>query len=178
MSLQNISNQLVDIAKKKQTMIFSAESCTGGMLSQFITSTPGSSEIFSFSITTYSNEAKIHFLGVQPNTIAKYGAVSSEVAAEMAIGNLDVYKKTLSYKKKINNNKLVLSIAITGIAGPSGGSKNKPVGLIYCALLLTNLEEETICYPHIYKYNLSGNREEIREQTVYEVMKTSISLLQ
>jgi len=122
-----------------------AESCTGGLLAKYITDIPGSSSIFESSIVTYSNDSKIKLLGVQKSTIDKYGAVSEQVVIEMAKG---LYKKTLSQ----------LVVAITGIAGPSGGTKDKPVGLIYISLGYKGKIK-------VRKLNLWGSRDRIRHVT-------------
>ncbi len=98
-----------------------AESCTGGLLGKMITDIPGSSKYLWGGVTSYSNDAKIRLLGVNPATLDKFGAVSSETAAEMARGIIE-------------KSKADLAIAITGIAGPDGGSEEKPAGLVYIAL--------------------------------------------
>ncbi len=106
---------------KKDISIALAESCTGGLLSTYVTDVPGSSAVFWGGIISYSNEAKINLLGVAPKTLETYGAVSPETAEEMAKG-----------VKKISQ--ADLGLAITGIAGPGGGSQEKPVGTVYIAL--------------------------------------------
>ena len=108
----NISKEIIDSANLNKAVIASAESCTGGMLSSAITEVPGSSVIFECGFVTYSNISKMELLSVKENTLNFYGAVSEEVAGEMAIG-------------AINNSKANLAISITGIAGP-GGSNTKP----------------------------------------------------
>ena len=107
--------------REKKLNISVAESCTGGMLAQIITSLDGASKVFSFGIVTYSNQSKIRFLSVPYNVINKYGAVSEECCRSM-VTNLAKISKA-----KIN-------LAITGIAGPKGGSKQKPVGLVYVGI--------------------------------------------
>ncbi|MDA9653844.1 CinA family protein [Candidatus Pelagibacter sp.] len=103
---------------KKKLKISFAESCTGGLLTSSITSISGASKIFSLSLITYSNQAKIKFLKVNKNIIKKYGAVSHECCLEM-VNNLS------------NISKANINVSITGIAGPKGGTKQKPVGLVY-----------------------------------------------
>ena len=115
------SNKLQNIAKKfiDQNFLLSvAESCTGGLLAKKITDESGSSAWFDCGFITYSNEAKIRMLGVNKESIAEFGAVSLEIAQEMAIG---VQK----------NSRAIFSISITGIAGPNGGSPEKPVGTVH-----------------------------------------------
>ena len=111
-----IAKEVFDIASLKKTVIASAESCTGGMLSSAITDIPGSSAIFECGFVTYSNISKMKFLNVNQITLESFGAVSEEVAAEMAIGAL-------------KNSKADIAIAITGIAGP-GCSNTKPEGMV------------------------------------------------
>ena len=115
-SICKIAKEVFDIASLKKTVIASAESCTGGMLSSAITDIPGSSAIFECGFVTYSNISKIKLLNVNQITLKSFGAVSEEVAAEMAIGAL-------------KNSKANIAISITGIAGP-GGSDTKPEGMV------------------------------------------------
>ena len=115
-SICKIAKEVFDIASLKKTVIASAESCTGGMLSSAITDIPGSSAIFECGFVTYSNISKMKFLNVNQITLESFGAVSEEVAAEMAIGAL-------------KNSKADIAIAITGIAGP-GCSNTKPEGMV------------------------------------------------
>ena len=116
----NIAKEIIDLANLNKAVIASAESCTGGMLSSAITEIPGSSVIFECGFVTYSNISKMELLSVKENTLNFYGAVSEEVAGEMAIG-------------AINNSKANLAISITGIAGP-GGSNIKPEGMVCFAI--------------------------------------------
>ena len=120
----NISKEIIDSANLNKAVIASAESCTGGMLSSAITEVPGSSVIFECGFVTYSNISKMELLSVKENTLNFYGAVSEEVAGEMAIG-------------AINNSKANLAISITGIAGP-GGSNTKPEGMVCFSIAFEN----------------------------------------
>ena len=113
--------KIVRLLKKKKIKISFAESCTGGLLSSAITSVSGSSKVFNLSLIVYSNESKIKVLKISKKLIRKYGAVSEQVCKAMA--------KNVSKIGKTN-----MSISITGIAGPSGGTKQKPVGLIYVGI--------------------------------------------
>ena len=117
----NLNQKIVALLKKKKLKISFAESCTGGLLSSAITSVNGSSKVFSIGLVTYSNEAKITVLKVAKNIIKKYGAVSIQCCMAMAT-NLS----------KISKSKICISI--TGIAGPKGGSKQKPIGLVYIGI--------------------------------------------
>ena len=120
----NIAKEIIDLANLNKAVIASAESCTGGMLSSAITEIPGSSVIFECGFVTYSNISKMELLSVKENTLNFYGAVSEEVAGEMAIG-------------AINNSKANLAISITGIAGP-GGSNTKPEGMVCFSIAFEN----------------------------------------
>ena len=115
-SICKIAKEVFEVASLKKIVIASAESCTGGMLSSAITDIPGSSAIFECGFVTYSNISKIKLLNVNQITLESFGAVSEEVAAEMAIGAL-------------KNSKANIAISITGIAGP-GGSDTKPEGMV------------------------------------------------
>ena len=121
---------LVKILIKKKLKIAFAESCTGGLLASSITSISGASKIFNFSLITYSNQAKIKFLKVNKNIIKKYGAVSHECCLAMV--------KNLSKISKAN-----INVSITGIAGPKGGTKQKPVGLVYIGIKKGNKTQIT-----------------------------------
>jgi len=119
--VKKIINKLI----KKKIKISIAESCTGGMLSSAITSVSGSSKIFNLGLIVYSNKSKINILKISKNIIEKYGAVSKQVCLQM-VKNLNSIAKTN------------ISISITGIAGPSGGTKKKPIGLVYIGIKKRN----------------------------------------
>jgi nicotinamide-nucleotide amidase len=141
--LQNISKKFID----QNFLLSVAESCTGGLLAKKITDESGSSAWFDCGFITYSNESKIRMLGVNKESIAEFGAVSLEIAQEMAIG---VQK----------NSRAIFSISITGVAGPNGGSPEKPVGTVHvCFAFKGSVLKD-------YKLQLSGERSSIREQTV------------
>ena len=112
---------LIRILIKKKIKISFAESCTGGLLASTVTSISGASKIFNLGLVTYSNQAKIKILKVNKNIIKKYGAVSHECCSAMV--------KNLSRISKAN-----INVSITGIAGPKGGTKQKPVGLVYIGI--------------------------------------------
>ena len=113
-----LAKKIVTILNKKKLKISFVESCTGGLLASSITSIGGASKVFNLGLVTYSNQAKINILKVNKNIIKKYGAVSHECCSAMV--------KNLSKISKAN-----INISITGIAGPKGGTKQKPVGLVY-----------------------------------------------
>ena len=112
---------LIKLLTKKKLKVSFVESCTGGLLASTVTSISGASKIFSLGLITYSNKAKIKVLKVNKNIIKKYGAVSTECCIEMV--------KKLSKISKAN-----INVSITGIAGPKGGTKQKPVGLVYIGI--------------------------------------------
>ena len=146
--IKNIIQRLI----KKKLLISVAESCTGGMLSSSITSISGASKIFNIGLVTYSNLAKIKLLKVSSSNIKRYGAVSEKCCLKMVEG-----LSKLS-KSKIN-------ISITGIAGPKGGSKNKPVGLVYIGI---KKGKKISINKYLFK---NKNRENIRKNSVKEALK-------
>ena len=128
MVLNNKSKKIVSLLKRKKLKIAVAESCTGGLLSSAITSVSGSSKVFTLGLIAYSNQSKTKVLKVPKNIIRKYGSVSAPVCLAMV--------KNLSKISKTN-----ISVSITGIAGPSGGTKIKPVGLVYVGIKKGNRTE-------------------------------------
>ena len=157
-NLETLSANLGALLQKKKMFITAAESCTGGLLSQSIVSVSGSSAWFGNSFITYSNISKHKVLGVSKETLKSFGAVSEEVVREMVIG-------------AINESKANLGIAISGIAGPGGGSAERPVGTVCLAWKLNNdLEkQETFLF--------EGNRNEVRYQTVVKALEEAIVLM-
>ena len=144
------SQNLYNICKEKQIFITTAESCTGGMIASSIVSIPGSSSIFNSSIVTYSNEAKAKFLKIPIELLNENGAVSKVIAEEMA----------KNVRLKFDSN---ISISITGIAGPNGGTKLKPVGSVWiCIGQKSNILSK--------KFLFIGNRLEIRQKTTIEAL--------
>ena len=138
--------------------ISTAESCTGGSLGKIITSISGVSSIYGYGFITYANEAKEKILGVKHETLESYGAVSPETALEMAIG-----------AKKVSGSDIAVSV--TGIAGPGGGTPEKPVGLVYIAIADKDGAEYR-------KLNLDGTRGEIRAKTcdyVFALIKEKLN---
>jgi len=147
-------SQIIHLLKKKKITLSVVESCTGGMFSQVITSINGASKVFKFGIITYSNQAKIKHLKIPLKIIKKYGAVSEECCRSM-VNNLSKVSKTK------------LNLAITGIAGPKGGSKLKPVGLVYIGISKNN---KTQIIKYIFK---NKKRENVRKNSV----KKSLELI-
>ena len=156
--MKNLANKLVKKLIKKKLKISFAESCTGGMLSSAITSISGSSKVFNLGLITYSNKAKIDILKVPKKIISKYGAVSNECCLSMV--------KNLSKISKAN-----ISVSITGVAGPNGGTKLKPVGLVYIGIKKGNKIS--------VQKNLFKNKERISIQkaTTLKVLNTVLTLI-
>ena len=151
-------NSLVKQLNKKNLKISFAESCTGGMLASKITSISGASKVFGLGLVTYSNQAKINVLKVNKSIIKKYGAVSSQ-CCEAMVKNL----------AKIS--KAQINVSITGIAGPNGGTKAKPVGLVYIGVKNKN---KILITKYIFKQK---NRKAIQNATIkktLEIIKTLI----
>ena len=119
--MKKLSQKIVRLLGKKRLKISFAESCTGGLLSSTITQISGSSKVFTIGLVTYSNQSKINTLKVPKNIIRKYGAVSYETCLSM-VKNLNKISKTN------------ISVSVTGIAGPKGGSKKKPIGLVFIGI--------------------------------------------
>jgi len=149
------AEQIVKLLKSRKITLSVAESCTGGMLAQTITSVNGASKVFKFGIIVYSNYSKIKYLKVPLKIIKKYGSVSKECCSYL-VNNLS----------KITKNKL--SISITGIAGPKGGSKVKPVGLVYIGI---KKQKKTVIKKFLFK---SKKRDKIRRDAV----KKSLELIE
>lgn len=141
-----LEKSVADLAKANGLTITCAESCTGGLLSARLVNIPGISDIYKSGVVTYSNKAKRRFLGVKKSTLQKYGAVSEKTAEEMAKGASVMLKADVA-------------AAVTGIAGPEGGTPEKPVGLVYIAC---HVKGKTT----VREYRFFGNRSQIRESAV------------
>lgn len=146
----NIEEVVVKMLIEKGKKIGLCESCTGGLVSSMITRVPGASMVLDRAIVSYSNDAKVEELGVNPSTLEKYGAVSEETAYEMAKGLLD-------------RGKVDIVVSITGIAGPDGGSKEKPVGLVYLCVMTRDNHR-------VIKCNFNGNRQTIQTRTAIKAL--------
>jgi nicotinamide-nucleotide amidase len=153
--LFELAERLGQSLKANGHKIATAESCTGGWIAQAITEVPGSSVWFDRGFVTYSNNAKVQMLGVNPQTLVQYGAVSAEIAQQMATGALA-------------NSEADCAVAVTGIAGPDGGSENKTVGTVYVAW------QDKAGLSKVERLQLSGNRHLIRRQTVIRAIEGSI----
>jgi nicotinamide-nucleotide amidase len=150
--MKKLANNLVKKLIKKKFKVSFAESCTGGLLSSSITSISGSSKVFNLGLVTYSNKAKINILKVPKKIIDKYGAVSKECCLSMV--------KNLNRISKAN-----ISVSITGIAGPNGGNKLKPVGLVYIGI---KKGKKIIIKENLFKRK---NRISIQKATVKNALK-------
>jgi nicotinamide-nucleotide amidase len=153
-ALIDAASALLDACREAGMTIATAESCTGGLVAGCLTEIAGSSDVFERGFVTYSNEAKSELLGVPAAMIARHGAVSEEVAKAMAIGALA-------------RSRALMTVAITGVAGPGGGSREKPVGLVHFASAITG--GTTVHERHEFE----GNRSDIRREAV----RTAIRIL-
>ena len=154
--MKKLSQRIVKLLSKKRLKISFAESCTGGLLSSSITSISGSSKVFTLGLVTYSNQAKINILKVPKKIIMKHGAVSYETCLSM-VKNLNKISKTN------------ISVSITGVAGPKGGNKQKPVGLVYIGIKKDN---KTLVKKILFK---SKKRKSIQINTVNKALNLILS---
>ncbi len=156
--MKKLSQKIVRLLGKKRLKISFAESCTGGLLSSTITQISGSSKVFTIGLVTYSNQSKINTLKVPKNTIRKYGAVSYEACLSM-VKNLNKISKTN------------ISVSVTGIAGPKGGSKKKPVGLVFIGIKKGN---KTLVRKYLFK---NKKRSAIQRAAVSKSLNLILSFL-
>lgn len=156
--MQDLVEDLTTLLQEKKMMLVTAESCTGGLLAAAMTHRPGSSGVFECGFVTYSNQSKIDMLGVPGEIIETKGAVSPETAEAMAKGAL-------------NKSKAHLAVSITGIAGPEGGTPEKPVGLVYFGYALKGGSSGSV------KHNFKGDREQIRTAAATTALKHLVSVL-
>jgi nicotinamide-nucleotide amidase len=150
--LYSLAGRVGDALKARSQVLCTAESCTGGWIGQALTMVPGSSKWFDRGFVTYTNEAKQEMLGVTADTLKKYGAVSEQAVIEMARGALA-------------RSRAQVVVAVSGIAGPSGGSKNKPVGTV--CLAWGRAGEE----PAAKTVHFQGDRDAVRRQTVIAALE-------
>ncbi len=156
--MKKLSQKIVRLLTKKRLKISFAESCTGGLLSSTITQISGSSKVFTIGLVTYSNQSKINTLKVPKNTIRKYGAVSYETCLSM-VKNLNKISKTN------------ISVSVTGIAGPKGGTKKKPVGLVFIGIKKNN---KTLVRKYLFK---NKKRTSIQRAAVNKALNLILSFL-
>ncbi|WP_338882987.1 MULTISPECIES: nicotinamide-nucleotide amidase [Xenorhabdus] len=154
--LNQLSIELGKRLIRKKLSVTCAESCTGGWIAKVITDIAGSSAYFNRGFVTYSNDAKHEMLGVLPESLAQFGAVSEQVVREMATGALAVAKADIS-------------VAVSGIAGPEGGSEEKPTGTVWFGFAFyVNKNIQTV----VYRQHFSGDRNAVRLQAVIFSLKT------
>ena len=156
--LRNLAEQLGDCFKVHGVKLASAESCTGGWLAKIITDIPGSSSWFTGSVVCYSNESKQSLLGVAEATLKEFGAVSRETVQELAHGLFD----------KTNADVVV---TVSGIAGPDGGSDEKPVGLVWISW---GRRDESVL---TRSFNFAGDREDVRKQSITQMLQCLLDLM-
>ena len=154
--MKKLSQKIVKLLIKKRLKISFAESCTGGLLSSSLTSISGSSKVFTLGLVTYSNQSKIKFLKVPKKIITKYGAVSYETCLSM-VKNLNKISKTN------------ISVSITGVAGPKGGTKQKPTGLVFIGIKKGN---KTLVKKYLFK---NMKRNSIQKATVNMALNQILS---
>jgi PncC family amidohydrolase len=150
-TMTKLETELGKLLGARQLTIATAESCTGGLIANRITNIPGSSDYFECGVITYSNQSKIDLLNIPQTTLERFGAVSLEIAKAMALGIKNLAKTDLG-------------LGVTGIAGPSGGTLEKPVGLVYIALASLETVEQ-------FKFNFSGTRLEISHQSAEAALR-------
>lgn len=155
---QTIEEILVEQLKEKNFTIATVESCTGGLLAGTIVNAKGASDVFNEGYITYSNKAKEKLVNVSSETLEKYGAVSSQTAREMAEG-------------AARSAEAQVALSTTGIAGPGGGTKEKPVGLVYIACTVSGKTE-------VLKNLFQGTRQEVREQSVQKALQFALEMIQ
>jgi len=153
MHLNNQLKKLTTLLKKKKIKVSVAESCTGGLISYNLTKMPGASKYFMMGVVSYSNKSKIDLLKVRQKTLTKYGAVSTETCKEMC-------------KNLLKTSKTNIAISVTGIAGPDGGTKKKPIGLVYIGIC-SKKKLEIIKF----SFNKKLSRINIQNQTLIKTIK-------
>ena len=151
-NVTQLAQNIIEKTQQKNVMIALAESCTGGMIAATLTDIPGSSAVLDRGFVTYSNQAKIDVLGVSNGTLAQHGAVSEQTARAMVDGTLNTAPLA------------DLALSVTGIAGPGGGSKDKPVGLVHFAC--QRRDSPQIHAKHIF----NGDRNMVRQQAVHAAL--------
>jgi PncC family amidohydrolase len=152
---QELERQLGELLTQRGWMLAVAESCTGGLLGHRITSVSGSSAYFAGGVISYSNEAKERILGVLHETLVDHGAVSAETALAMARGARRLFRADLA-------------VSVTGIAGPTGGTPDKPVGLVYLGLAVEGAE---LYERHVWEGDRAANKEQSAEAALRLMLK-------
>lgn len=151
--MENLRYEIIELLRLKNLTLASAESCTGGLVAKMITDVAGCSDVFEGGVVSYSNNVKMKLLGVKPETLEKHGAVSGETAKEMALG------VRLACMADIG-------ISTTGIAGPTGGTAEKPVGTVYIGISFGD-----ICESELLSINPEYSREKIRNVAAQKILE-------
>lgn len=154
---KNLIEDIFRDLRRKKFKLATGESCTGGLIANTLTNFPGSSDYFDRGVISYSNRSKIELLNVSENTLEKYGAVSKEVAEAMSKG--------IRIKSKVD-----IGISTTGIAGPTGGTKKKPVGLVYISI---STKKNT----YVKKFNFTGDRIQNKKNTCEAALNMLFNIL-
>ncbi|MGH8502613.1 MAG: CinA family protein [Gammaproteobacteria bacterium] len=157
-SITSLTQATAGALRARGLKLVTAESCTGGWLAKVLTDLAGSSAWFERGFVTYSDEAKIELLGVDPRTLQTHGAVSERTAREMALG-------------AHRNSRAHIAVAITGVAGPDGGTAAKPVGTVWIAWLCRS--DDVVCLHHRFE----GDRERVRHQSVVAALEGILRLV-
>ncbi len=156
--LVELAKEVLTCARAQGKRLVTAESCTGGLIASFLTAVPGSSDVIEGGFVTYSNDAKTRLLGVPRDALATHGAVSDIVASAMAEGALAQVQAQMA-------------VSVTGIAGPGGGGKDKPVGLVFMALAQTDADAV------VKRYVFAGTRDDVRRAAVGAALELLLSTL-
>jgi nicotinamide-nucleotide amidase len=143
--IRTVAAEINELLRGRHMTLSTAESCTGGLIGKMITEVSGASQIYGFGFVTYANEAKMQLIGVKKETLDAYGAVSEETAREMAEG-----------ARRVSGSDI--GVSVTGIAGPTGGTKEKPVGLVYIGV-----SDKNGC--EVFRYVQHGDRERVRNKS-------------
>lgn len=151
--MENLRYEIIELLRLKNLTLASAESCTGGLVAKMITDVAGCSDVFEGGVVSYSNDVKMKLLGVKPETLEKHGAVSGETAKEMALG---VRRACMAD----------IGISTTGIAGPTGGTAEKPVGTVYIGISFGD-----ICESELLSINPEYSREKIRNVAAQKILE-------
>lgn len=154
---EDIGEKVISEAARSGLTICAAESCTGGLIGGALTENPGASSVFLGSAVCYSNDAKIRILGVSPDILARYGAVSGECAAAMASGARSLFRADIA-------------LSVTGVAGPGGGTAEKPVGLVWFSV-------ESPWERDVFSRRFDGERNTVRKKAVKTAMRTLLLII-
>lgn len=160
----SIEAQVGDWLRRRALKLVAAESCTGGLVGHRLTNVPGSSDYYLGSITAYAYEAKERLLGVRPETLARYGAVSAEVVLEMARGARQALAGAFPLER-------LVGVSVSGVAGPGGGTPEKPVGTVWIGLSAADLEQAWV-------FHWQGDRVENKELSAEQALGILLNYLE